>query len=236
MQLAAATVRRMANKLRIASRWEGKLMVSGSNLRIHGPAGESFNEIRLVDSPDLRLAEIVASTNPSQIGVLRDRILGAFQEFQICGEGNDVQACMAIEEALANAIYHGNLELDSRLKEDGSTAFSDLARERCDQQPWCERSVKVIELATPFGVWLTISDQGRGFDFRKALQRTLDPEALLASGRGLVMMRAFTDELIFNAVGNEVTMVFYSKRNMDVKDMLAERVGNNPSSKERTAL
>ena len=43
------------------------------------------------------------------------------------------------------------------------------------------------------------------------LDRCNDPEALLASGRGLLLMRGFSDELFFNPPGNEVTLVLYSE-------------------------
>lgn len=205
-------------------------MVTGRNLKIHGATGEAFEESRIVDTPDLRFAEIQSSTNPSQIGVLRDRLMWSMSEFGICSEIGEPQACMAIEEALANAVYHGNLELDSDLKEDSATTFSDLAKKRSASEPWKSRKIQVSELATPFGLWITISDQGAGFDFKAALQRTIDPEAMLASGRGLVMMTAFTDDLLFNAAGNQVTLVFYHSRNQDIKELLLSRAQDRTAS------
>ena len=58
--------------------------------------------------------------------------------------------------------------------------------------------------------WLTIEDAGKGFDVRAALERCNDPELMLASGRGLMLMRAFADEMFFNSTGNEVTLVLYT--------------------------
>lgn len=212
-------------------------MVTGRNFKIHGPGGPSFDETRVVDTPDLRLALIEASTHPSQIGVLRDRLLNAISEFDIKSEVGQPQSCMAIEEALANAIYHGNLELASDLKEDGATKFTDLAKARSAQAPWKDRKVLITELATPFGLWITISDQGTGFDVAAALQRTIDPEALLASGRGLVMMRAFSDDLVFNKNGNEVTLVFYHSRNQDIRELLMNRArSRNTTASRQTSV
>jgi len=71
--------------------------------------------------------------------------------------------------------------------------------------------VSVTELVSVYGVWLTIQDDGAGFDVDAALKRLDDPETMLASGRGLMMMRGFADELIFNKKGNQVTMVLYSE-------------------------
>ena len=107
----------------------------GKNLRIDEVC-ESFKETRLVDTPDLRLAEMRSSTSPENIGPLRDRLVEAFDEYDICPCIVPPQACMAIEEALANAFFHGNLELESSLKElDGGTRFSELAKQRSTMLP-----------------------------------------------------------------------------------------------------
>ena len=198
-------------------------MVSGNIMRIHGANGNHFTEERLVDTAELRLATIVARTQPACIGVLRDRLTSAIGEFGITLSTGSPQVFMAVEEALANAFYHGNLELDSALKEDGSTRFAELARTRCQQSPWKDREIRITELATPYGLWITISDEGQGFNVESAMKRAEDPLSDMASGRGLVMMKAFTDELVFSPSGNEVTLVVYSNRNSDIKELLHER-------------
>lgn len=197
-------------------------MVSGKKTRIHG-ASADFSEERFVDTLEMRLSEIVVTTHPTCVSVLRDRLMESFHEFNISVDTGAMQICMALEEALANAFYHGTLELDSKLKEDGTNQFMDMARERCQLSPWKERRICVTELATPYGLWITIADEGEGFDVNGAVRRTEDPINMLASGRGLVMMRAFTDDLLFNEKGNEVTLVIYSNRNQDVTELLQER-------------
>ncbi|MEQ9406856.1 MAG: ATP-binding protein [Fuerstiella sp.] len=211
-------------------------MPSGSKIRIHGAVGRAFAETRLFDSPELRVAELTSSSEPEQIGVLRDRLQRSFQEFGISATAAPPQACMAIEEALANAIYHGNLELDSELKEDDACSFGDLARQRCRQPPWVHRTVHVTELASCLGLWITIRDEGVGFDLEAATRQAAEPPSLLASGRGLIMMKAFTDDLVFNARGNEVTLVFYAETNQDVRDLLKQRNGSTVSSVSRYSL
>ena len=210
-------------------------MVSDTKFRIHGAAENSFSEHRIVDTPDLRLAKLTAPTRPSCISTLRDRLIQSLDEFGIVSDAGSTQICMALEESLANAFYHGNLELDSILKEDGTDLFSRLAKERCELSPWKDRFIHVVELATPIGLWVTIGDEGSGFDVAAALKRTEDPMSILASGRGLVMMKAFTDEILFNPAGNEVTLVVYHKRNRDIGDLLAERAKSRQvSDKQRT--
>ena len=131
-------------------------------------------------------------------------------EYQVVGGKREIQFCMALEEALNNAFYHGNLELSSKLKEDGSSRFIELAAEREVLSPWRDRSVQVTELVSAFGLWLTIQDSGNGFNVQAVVDRCNDPETMFASGRGLMLMRAFADELFYNREGNEVTLVLYA--------------------------
>lgn len=70
--------------------------------------------------------------------------------------------------------------------------------------------MQVTELVSAFGLWLTIQDSGNGFDVQSVVDRCNDPEMILASGRGLMLMRAFADEMFFNRQGNEVTLVLYA--------------------------
>lgn len=171
----------------------------------------SINEEVVVQSRHLRLAELRSPTSCRLIPMLRERLMNCFRAFPVVETSRENQFCMAVEEALNNAFYHGNLEISSELKEDGSSRFADLAAERELLSPWKNRIVSVIELVSVYGVWLTIQDDGAGFDVDAALKRLDDPETMLASGRGLMMMRGFADELIFNKKGNQVTMVLYSE-------------------------
>jgi len=114
---------------------------------------------------------------------------------------------VAFEEALLNAMYHGNLEVDSKLKETDHQAFHDLARQRCDEAPYCERRVRVeLKLSSDEAV-ITIEDQGQGFD-PQGLPDPSSPENLArASGRGLLLIRTFMDRVAHNERGTRITMV-----------------------------
>ena len=165
----------------------------------------------VVQSPHVRLTQFRVPTCCRLIPKLRDRLMRGIQDYHVVEGTKENHFCMALEEALNNAFYHGNLEISSELKEDGSSRFIDLAAERELLSPWCQRNVYVTELVSPFGLWITIRDEGNGFNVQAALDRCNDPEALLASGRGLLLMRGFSDELFFNPAGNEVTLVLYSE-------------------------
>ncbi len=170
----------------------------------------SFSEEVVVLSRHVRLAQLRSPMSCRLIPKLRDRLMRSVAEYHIVAGTRENHFCMALEEALNNAFYHGNLEISSKLKEDGSSRFVELAAEREVLSPWCQRSVQVTELVSAFGLWLTIQDSGKGFDVQAVMDRSNDPEEMFASGRGLMLMRAFADEMFFNCTGNEVTLVLYS--------------------------
>ena len=112
----------------------------------------------------------------------------------------------ALEEALLNAMYHGNLEVSSELKEQDHLAFYALAEQRRQSVPWINRRISVqIRLDAQVATFV-IRDDGAGFD-PDTLPDPTDPENLARPfGRGVMLMRAFMDEVSYNAMGNEVTL------------------------------
>ena len=112
----------------------------------------------------------------------------------------------AMEEALLNAMYHGNLEVSSELKEQDHQAFYALADQRRTSLPWIDRRIEVRIWMTTEEVKVTIQDDGKGFD-PTTLPDPTDPENLARPfGRGVMLMRAFMDEVTYNDTGNEVTL------------------------------
>lgn len=114
---------------------------------------------------------------------------------------------MAVREAVANAIDHGNLELDSDMRDEDGPGYSELGMQRAQMEPWMHRQVTITSRVTPDQVRYTVTDQGPGFD-PSSLPDPLDPENLLrAHGRGLMLIRSFMDEVSHNETGNAITMV-----------------------------
>jgi anti-sigma regulatory factor (Ser/Thr protein kinase) len=112
----------------------------------------------------------------------------------------------ALTEALTNAIDHGNLELDSALREKDGRAYRQLGIERSKQQPFSRRRVYVTSQINESQATIIVRDDGPGFDPR-TLPDPTDPENLLKpSGRGVMLIRTFMDAVAFNDKGNEVTM------------------------------
>lgn len=118
-----------------------------------------------------------------------------------------IQVSVALREAIVNAMLHGNLELESSLKESDPDAHDRLAAERRTQAPYKERKVRVTVTETSDGVTYVVSDDGNGFDITK-VPDPLDLENLeRTSGRGLFLIRTFMDDVTHRDGGRTITMV-----------------------------
>jgi anti-sigma regulatory factor (Ser/Thr protein kinase) len=141
------------------------------------------------------------------VAQLRDDVLAV----GVCDYDAALRVSVALEEALLNAIYHGNLEISSELKESGDDSFHALARERRTLEPFASRRVRVLARVTRRRAAVVIEDDGPGFDV-SGLPDPTEPEYLeRPCGRGLLLMRAFMDEVRHNAAGNRVTLVIGRK-------------------------
>ena len=119
---------------------------------------------------------------------------------------------VAIEHALVNAMYRGNLQLGPSVTPAHHAiiyddATSETIENRKSQEPYKDRKVYVSASASKDEIRIVIRDEGDGFDTSK-VPETVDADLFAAeSGKGLVLMKSFADELTFNDKGNEVTMV-----------------------------
>jgi anti-sigma regulatory factor (Ser/Thr protein kinase) len=125
-----------------------------------------------------------------------------------CQETRSGKLMVALHEALSNALLHGNLELSSDLKECDDNSFARSLAERAADPLLAGRKVDiVVDFDGEMCQWV-ITDQGKGFDVEKVLARCLsdDPEVLLASGRGILMMKSFLDEVRYELGGRRVIL------------------------------
>jgi serine/threonine-protein kinase RsbW len=88
---------------------------------------------------------------------------------------------LAIEEAITNAVKHGN-------KNDP------------------EKHVRIKYRVTPRRVDVVIEDEGSGFNPAVLPDCTCNENICSPHGRGILLMRAFMNSVVFNPAGNTVTL------------------------------
>ena len=151
--------------------------------------------------------ELTLDSDPERISPVVAYFRKELERTGLCDETGLMQFAVAIDEALNNAICHGNLEVDSALREESMEAYIDRLRDRRASEPWCKRRTHVhLELTSDEAV-CTIRDEGTGFDRSEVPDPRDSANLEKASGRGLMLMQTFSDEVRFNERGNEVTLV-----------------------------
>jgi CheY-like chemotaxis protein/anti-sigma regulatory factor (Ser/Thr protein kinase) len=137
------------------------------------------------------------------VGYLQNNLAG----IRLCDEVGLFRVTVALREALVNAIEHGNLEVPSALREEDERIFRELAELRRHQSPYQDRRVYVTVRETLREAVFVIRDEGPGFNVAD-LPDPRDPANLeRLSGRGLLLIRSFMDEVRFNGPGNEITLI-----------------------------
>ena len=171
-----------------------------------GESARSVLEVAQYTTEAMLKLEII--NDESLVPIVISRLEKMMVEMDLFDEGTRMQIGMALDEALLNAIVHGNLEISSQLRDQcEGDEYSEVITLRKASLPYCERLVSVRLHADCEHITFTITDAGPGFDFSQVGDPT-DPENLeCAGGRGLFMIHAFMDEVKYNDKGNQLTMV-----------------------------
>lgn len=134
--------------------------------------------------------------------------------YGILDEQNLFTMNIVLGEALENAIFHGNLELSSELKSERFELFREEGIKRRGMEPYKSRRVYIHYAISRNSVKCVVRDEGKGFDYSK-LPDPREPENLLkVSGRGIMLISNFMDEVFWNSRGNEITMIRYKKNEL----------------------
>jgi len=125
--------------------------------------------------------EIVIPSDLHAARQVEDRIL---RETEACGYSDECAFAirLALEEAVVNAHKHGN---------------------RCDNQ----KHIVVSYDVQPQRVVVRVRDEGPGFNPCVIPDPTSPDRISLPCGRGIMLMRAYLDDVSYNEQGNEVQLV-----------------------------
>ena len=125
----------------------------------------------------------------------------------ICNKATAENVSLALREALSNAMFHGNLELSSDIREkEGIKAFNEMIEQKRAEEPYGSRRVSFsIEMNRDYAEYI-IEDEGPGFDHSK-LPDPRNPENFFnKSGRGILIIQLHMDEVEWNEKGNRIRL------------------------------
>lgn len=119
---------------------------------------------------------------------------------------NDLRA--ALQEAIGNAVMHGNLAMDSglRSRRDGLAAFAHMMETRTKDPDLSRRAVTMAAKWNARALVVTVEDCGCGFDHRAHAAHA--PALTAHSGRGLAQIRAVCGRMNLLSKGRRISMRF----------------------------
>ncbi len=154
-------------------------------------------------------SHFVLGNDASSVAHLISYLLDAAVTMKLLTGQAQTQVGIALQEALSNAIHHGNLELDSELRQVDERNYYALADQRRTQFPYASRRVYVDATLSRSELNFVITDEGPGFDTAKVLDPTAEVNLDRIGGRGLLLINSFMDGVAYNDRGNQITMMKY---------------------------
>lgn len=174
--------------------------------RVLTAAGEQRSFSRLMNRMQRTECAFVLENDVTLIHSVVGFLQQSLATLRIGDETDRLRVGVALEEALVNAYYHGNLEISSKLREEDHQAYYELARQRSLEDPYRGRRIHVEARMTADEACYVIRDEGPGFDPMQLPDPTHPANLDRPHGRGLLLMRTFMDEVRFNDRGNEVLL------------------------------
>lgn len=219
-ELAVEALRHGAAAYVPKSRLEGLLEQTISNVLGVMRTDRSFSQ--LIGCMLKNDYEFELPNDASMVSPVANFIIQVTAGMELFSSMENVRLAIAIEQALYNAMFRGNLELSSEEyspSEDNEFDGVDpeVVKEKRLREPFASRTVALSASISRAGIEITIRDQGNGFDTSivpssevgsAEVGKTIDIE----HGRGLLMMVTHLDEVHFNERGNEVRMLKHTRR------------------------
>ena len=128
-----------------------------------------------MEKKDIRLKSDSGSIRESSSRILKD-----LENYNI-GDKAAFEIKLCVEEAVRNAIVHGNKSDSKRL-------------------------VRIIYWVEEGALNIEIEDEGSGFDHRSVKDPTKEENLLRNSGRGVYLIKKLMDKVEYNEKGNKISM------------------------------
>ncbi len=132
----------------------------------------------------IRDADLIDFTVPNDLRSVKEPEAQLMAALGQCGYGKDTTFAikLAFEEAVTNAVKHGN----------------------CHDR---SKHVHLRYYVDPKRVVIAVRDEGAGFEPEAVPDPTAEENLERPCGRGLMLMSAYMDKLRFSKTGNEVWMM-----------------------------
>lgn len=156
-------------------------------------------------------ATFCLDNDPECIPPVVDYVQQMISGLKLSDETERIRACVALEEALVNAMCHGNLELTTddldKSRSEGPNRLHEMIAQRCTQLPYRDRKIFLDVHVTNCSARFVVKDSGHGFDQASAYQAMRRNCFDGGSSSGVALMNMLMDEVSYNDEGNELTLI-----------------------------
>ncbi|MBX3438959.1 MAG: ATP-binding protein, partial [Planctomycetaceae bacterium] len=174
------------------------------------PPEERMDRLKAAVAPQFVL---IIGNDLRLVPILVDGLSQKFVDFGICDRSTAGRLGVAVGEAVVNAIVHGNLEVGSEIRDDPGDLYDKLIEARRLDARFRRRRVRLICDFDSSQGRITVRDEGPGFDVASVPDPTRDENLSRPYGRGILLIRAFFDDVYYSAEGNAVTMIKRGPKN-----------------------
>ena len=167
---------------------------------------------RLMDCVGSGEATLALPSDRTLFAPLVEQVQHLVSAVELVDETDSLRVALALEEALVNALYHGNLGLSPAEIEQANSAFHQGGQTVLPDRLPPEIRERKIHVRVQFSreqAAFTIRDEGSGFNPAEIPAPTdpLNFSGESPAGRGLVLIRMFMDEVSFNESANEIRLI-----------------------------
>ncbi|MBN1970864.1 MAG: response regulator [Candidatus Delongbacteria bacterium] len=149
---------------------------------------------------------ICHESNEKVLSKIPQYIINDLVSSKMLSEEESMPVTIVLVEALSNALYHGNLEVESEIRDNsflGQKTYKNIIEEKQNDPFYAKRVIEIECYCDKSMISFTITDEGKGFEWQKKR------EVNLSSGRGFLIINSFSDVVEFNEKGNQIKIVKY---------------------------
>ncbi|XDD47537.1 7TM diverse intracellular signaling domain-containing protein [Leptospira sp. WS39.C2] len=168
--------------------------------------------IQLIDSEKIELSMNNYLRNAELVS---QKITAQLAKYLSTIEQTEVRS--SVREIIINAVEHGNLNIsfDEKSKALIEGNYLEFLQKRQEDPRYRQKKVKIEYSFSSEYVAFRITDEGKGFDHKKHMEKSIDEmnEAHVQHGRGILMTKSVFDRIEYNDKGNQVSLIKFLNRN-----------------------
>lgn len=171
--------------------------------QVHNTSRGERTQVRLMHHATSTDTTFVLFNDRGLIRAAVDQVLNMLRCLPLRDQTERLRVGIALEEALNNASYHGNLQVRDEAGDD-KRRYPEVAGQRSFTDPWKARRIHLRINIDRNVAEFTVRDDGDGFDWQHWMSLPDDDQS---DTRGIALMRSVMDEVTFNETGNQITLL-----------------------------